>query len=59
MNTTDGNLKRSKRHRTQRNHISTKDLYESIKSFAMYAQDVNRKYNIKLQKQNASRPYFH
>lgn len=56
---TDGNQRRSKRHRTQRNHISTKDLYESIKSFAMYAQDVERKYKSKLVKLHVNRPYFY
>lgn len=56
--TTEGTLKRSKRHRTNRNHISTKDLVESNRHFSAYAQELNRKEKIKSEKRNASRAYF-
>lgn len=34
--------KRSKRHRTQRNHISVKDAVICIHAFAQYAHEVKR-----------------
>lgn len=36
------NTKRSKRHRTQRNHISVKDSVICIQAFAQYAQEIRR-----------------
>lgn len=46
------NTKRSKRHRTQRNHISVKDSVICIHTFAQYAQEVRRnekaKYAVKI-----------
>ena len=48
---TDGQRKRSKRHRIKRNHISRRDRVDSARDFAIYAREVDRKYKAKYHKQ--------
>lgn len=49
--------KRSKRHRRARHKTSRKQAVESMKEFAIYAQEINRKQKLKYPKNNA-RKYF-
>ena len=54
MTETENTRKRSKRHRRHRNNISRREAVESMKSFAIYAQDVLARYNRKFKKKLVS-----
>ena len=49
--------KRSKRHRRSRHKTSRKQAVEVMKEFALYAQEINKKYKLKYPKKNEGK-YF-